>query len=375
MDKETNLILSQTDIERMCNAHYQGFIDCIHELLKVRPQAEQLKKGKDFDSHCDNSNSVYKFNFAGIIEINSEVQKSSESIQKKAEELIKFRRIHCNTEKAIEHLKICLPVLDMYSKLLGQMEDKKYYPALKTLELLESEYLPQVSVYKFAQSIKSRIPTMREEIKEASMKDLTDFLEIVRKYSVKMGEIAMRNAATQQNIDDSILNITSSSSSANHSSLDSSTQSSPSYSLNGNAGGGGLSRNKVTNTSAKSKKRKAPLPPASNYDTISLKDKDDNLGLEKYSTSFDEETSATDIVDFSPVYRCLHIYSCLGARDHFEKYYRGERQQQAKLALQAPMNMHENIEVYKNYFCGIIGFFVIEDHILTTGNGLVTKGK
>lgn len=343
------------DIERMCNAHYQGFVDCIHELLKVRPQAEQLKKG--------------------IVEINSEMQKSSENIQKKAEELIKFRRIHCNTEKAIEHLKVCLPVLEMYSKLLAQMKEKKYYPALKTLEQLENEYLPQVSVYKFAQSIQSRIPIMRNEIKEASMKDLKDFLETVRKYSIKMGEIAMRNAATQQNIDDSILNTSSSN---NHSSLESSTQSSPSYSSGGGANNGGLSRKSVTNTSGKSKKRKAPLPPSlSNYEN-SLKDanspfKEQSECLEKYSTSFDEETSATDIVDFSPVYRCLHIYGCLGARENFEQYYRVQRQQQAKLALQAPMNMHENIDGYKNYFCGIIGFFVIEDHILTTGNGLVTK--
>ena len=31
------------DIERMCNAHYQGFVDGIHELLQVRPQAHKLK--------------------------------------------------------------------------------------------------------------------------------------------------------------------------------------------------------------------------------------------------------------------------------------------------------------------------------------------
>ena len=329
------------DIERMCNAHYQGFVDCIHELLKVRPQAEQLKRG--------------------IIEINGEMQKSSENIQKKAEELIKFRRIHCNTEKAIEHLKICLPVLEMYSKLLAQMNEKKYYPALKTLEQLENEYLPQVSVYKFAQSIQSRIPKMREEIKDASMKDLKDFLETVRKYSVKMGEIAMRNAATQQNIDDSILNT----SSTNHSSLESSTQSSPSYSSGGGGNANGLSRKSVTNTSGKSlssssnKKRKAPLPPANALNNLENKDKDnltsDNF-IDKYSASFDEE-SATDIVDFSPVYRCLHIYGCLGARENFEQYYRVQRQQQAKLALQAPMNMHENIDGYKNYFCGINWIF------------------
>jgi len=30
------------DIERMCNFHYQGFIDSIRELLQVRSQAKKL---------------------------------------------------------------------------------------------------------------------------------------------------------------------------------------------------------------------------------------------------------------------------------------------------------------------------------------------
>lgn len=34
---------------------------------------------------------------------------------------------------------------------------------------------------------------------------------------------------------------------------------------------------------------------------------------------------------------------------------------------------HESIVEYKNYIHAIVGFFVIEDHILNTGNGLVTR--
>lgn len=30
------------DIEKMCNYHYQGFIDSIRELLQVRSQAQKL---------------------------------------------------------------------------------------------------------------------------------------------------------------------------------------------------------------------------------------------------------------------------------------------------------------------------------------------
>jgi hypothetical protein len=355
------------DIERMCNAHYQGFVDCIHELLKVRPQSEQLKKAS--------------------MEINQEIQKSSENIQRKAEELIKFRRILCNTEATIEHLSVCLPVLDTYSKLLQQMKEDKYYLALKTLEQLESVCFPRVEKYEWAQAMICKIPQVREHIKNASMSDLKDFLETIRKQSFKIGQVAMRNAAVQQNIDDSILNC---STAASLSSVESSTQSSPT----------GLAPTQSTilqtaNTFArkqarlklKLKKGKAaqPLPlsvPSSkslyleeennNLDDLSGADKDEYFGNGSGWTE-DEELSATDLVDFSAVYRCLHIYTCLGARETFEHYYRQQRQQQAKLALQAPINMHETLEGFKNYFAGIVGFFVIEDHILSTGNGLVSR--
>jgi hypothetical protein len=36
------------------------------------------------------------------------------------------------------------------------------------------------------------IPMMRDSIKEASMSDLKDFLESIRKHSARIGEIAMR---------------------------------------------------------------------------------------------------------------------------------------------------------------------------------------
>ena len=36
----------------------------------------------------------------------------------------------------------------------------------------------------------------------------------------------------------------------------------------------------------------------------------------------EEDLSAPDLVDFSPVYRCLHIYTVLGEQDIYERYYR-----------------------------------------------------
>uniref|UniRef100_A0A672Q217 Exocyst complex component n=1 Tax=Sinocyclocheilus grahami TaxID=75366 RepID=A0A672Q217_SINGR len=88
----------------------------------------------------------------------------------------------------------------------------------------------------------------------------------------------------------------------------------------------------------------------------------------------DEEVlTVQDLVDFSPVYRCLHIYTVLGDRETFENYYRKQRKKQARLVLQPQSNMHETVEGYRKYFNQIVGFFVVEDHILHATQGLVTR--
>ncbi|XP_017489882.1 PREDICTED: exocyst complex component 6B-like [Rhagoletis zephyria] len=301
------------DIERMCNCHYQGFVDCIHELLKVRPQATSLKNE--------------------IIQINSELQRSSENIQRKADELIKYRRMVCNTKTAIEHLQECIPVLETFSKLTQQMKEKKYYPALKTLEQFENLYIPKIRKYRFAQSMCQRVPKFRETIKKESMKDLKDFLENIRQLTSKIGEIAMKNVASQ------------------HKSKEFS------FIINEHKPNGVVSE----------KMLKMPL---SNGTMANSENLDDEYLF------INEELSATDIVDFSPVYRCLHIFGCLGARDQFENYYRQQRKQQAKLILQSISSGPNSLfagDNFRNYLFGVVGFFVIEDHLLNTSSGLVTK--
>ncbi|GIY76955.1 exocyst complex component 6B [Caerostris extrusa] len=93
------------DIERMCNFHYQGFIDSIRELLQVRTKAQKLKSEVQLT--------------------NDDLQQSAKKVMQKAEELVKHRRIQYNISCAINNLNLCQPVLEMYFKLLHQMKEKK----------------------------------------------------------------------------------------------------------------------------------------------------------------------------------------------------------------------------------------------------------
>uniref|UniRef100_A0A8C0HAB9 Exocyst complex component n=1 Tax=Chelonoidis abingdonii TaxID=106734 RepID=A0A8C0HAB9_CHEAB len=265
------------EIEKMCNFHHQGFVDAITELLKVRADAGKLK--------------------VQVTDTNRRLQDAGKEVIAQTEEIIRCRIQQRNITTVVEKLQLCLPVLEMYSKLKEQMNVKRYYSALKTMEQLENTYLPRVSQYRFCQIMIENLPKLREEIKEISMSDLKDFLESIRKHSDKIGETAMKQVIILQRKKES-------------------------YSL---------------------------------------------------ITEILKVLTAHDLVDFSPVYRCLHIYSVLGDGETFENYYRKQRRKQARLVLQPQSSMHETVEGYRRYFNQIVGFFVVEDHILHVTQGLVTR--
>ncbi|XP_061665696.1 exocyst complex component 6 isoform X6 [Syngnathoides biaculeatus] len=230
----------------------------------------------------------------------------------------------------VEKLHLCIPVLQMYSKLKEQLKSKRYYAALKTMEQLEKTYIPRVNQYRFCQIMAENLPRLREEIKEISMSDLKDFLESIRKHSDKVGETAMRQAQQHRTFNSAV---------AKQASLGHYTK--PLYSLNWQQ-----------------------------HTHNSLMMDDD---AEDDDDADEEILTAQDLVDFSPVYRCLHIYAVLGDRETFENYYRKQRKKQARLVLQPQANMHETVEGYRRYFNQIVGFFVVEDHILHATQGLVTR--
>ena len=134
------------EIEKMCNHHYQGFIASVKHLLHVKTDATQLK--------------------SDVVKIDSDLRESASSCVSRANELVKTRRVEKNIAATIESLSNCLPVLQTFSKLSRQMKEKRYHPALKTLEQLEQTYLPRITQYRFAKKMHDQIPKLRSSIKE-----------------------------------------------------------------------------------------------------------------------------------------------------------------------------------------------------------------
>ncbi|XP_029465768.1 exocyst complex component 6 isoform X3 [Rhinatrema bivittatum] len=296
------------EIEKMCNFHHQGFVDAITELLKVRVDAGKLK--------------------VQVTDTNRRLQEAGKEVIAQTEESIRCRIQQRNIATVVDKLQLCLPALEMYSKLKEQMDVKRYYSALKTMDQLENIYLPKVGQYRFCQIMVENLPKLREEIKEISMSDLKDFLESIRKHSDRIGETAMKQAQQQKTFN--------------------------------------IALHKQTGMNYKK----------SGYVANDSVPEEDHRRLEQTTDEEDEPEevlTAQDLVDFSPVYRCLHIYSVLGDKETFESYYRKQRRKQARLVLQPQSSMHETVDGYRRYFSQIVGFFVVEDHILHVTQGLVTR--
>ncbi|XP_041635316.1 exocyst complex component 6B isoform X5 [Cheilinus undulatus] len=307
------------EIEKMCNHHFQGFVDSITELLKVRGEAQKLK--------------------SQVTETNRRLQDDGKDLISSMEELQQCRVQQRNIATTIDKLTHCLPVLEMYSRLQEQMRAKRYYPALRTLEQLEQTCLPRAGQYRFCSIMAENIPKLRTQIRDTAMTQLRDFLESIRKHSDKIGETAIKQAQLQR-------------------SLDSSVSMQP-RALISRRGRKEAAASTVTDSNGQGGS------PVSEQDSgiLDVEDEEED----------DEIPGAQDLVDFSPVYRCLHIYTVLGLRDVFENYYRKQRRKQARLVLQLHSNMHETLEGYRRYFNQIVGFFVVEDHVLHTTQGLVNR--
>nr|XP_057922038.1 exocyst complex component 6B [Doryrhamphus excisus] len=303
------------EIEKMCNHHFQGFVDSITELLKVRGEAQKLK--------------------SQVTETNRSLQGDGKELMSSMEELRQCRVQQRNIATTMDKLTLCLPVLEMYARLQEQMEAKRYYPALRTLEQLEQTCLPRAGQYRFCTIMAENIPKLRTQIRDTAMTQLKDFLESIRKHSDKIGETAIRQAQVQRSLDNSISPV------------------------------GRRPRGQAPAAAGVMQSNGQAGSPLSELDSGILDAED---GEED-----DDVSGAQDLVDFSPVYRCLHIYTVLGLRDAFESYYRKQRRKQARLVLQPHSNMHETLEGYRHYFNQIVGFFVVEDHVLHTTQGLVNR--
>lgn len=74
-------------------------------------------------------------------------------------------------------------------------------------------------------------------------------------------------------------------------------------------------------------------------------------------------------IDFKPLYQCIHIYDTLDSREELQANYQADRRAQAYLLLSQTASLIPlSLAALSALLEEIVGFFLIESHVLRTTN-------
>ncbi|KAG0357915.1 hypothetical protein BG005_002980 [Podila minutissima] len=283
----------ELEIEKMCNSNYKDFVHSVDRLLNVRQGTVDLK------------NKIHT--------LNSDVQQAGNELAMKKRELIESKKILENIATATETLRTCVHFLDLANRVNVQVENKKYYSALRIVDEIQAVHLRSVIQFEFARHMQDCIPILQHAIKDAVTTEMKEWLFSIRTSQKAMGKLAMdRMAARQQR-----------------------------WRERSNKG--------------------AKLKTSHNVNSAV------EVAVNEES-EVDIQDSDQVKLDFKPLYQCLHIYDELGQRTEFRANYAEDRRAQAKLTLSSitsSFNLKDrNTDNFESLLQDIVGFFIVEHIIL-----------
>ena len=126
-------------IEDKCSFHYQGFYKSIDQLWAVKQEFELLKEN--------------------VAKLNTKVQATGRLVLSTSEELARKRKILQRIDETTAVIETAKMSIGLLERAYRQIEESQFYPALKSIHLLEVSLKP-VADYAIAQLIGERIEPM-----------------------------------------------------------------------------------------------------------------------------------------------------------------------------------------------------------------------
>ncbi|KAL3699957.1 hypothetical protein R1sor_017979 [Riccia sorocarpa] len=288
----------EVEIEDLCKAHYEEFIHAVDELRYVLVDADELK--------------------GGLQEENFKLQEVGNSFLAKLDALIEAHGTKENLVLAIESLRICTTVVDLCLKINEDIMADSYYPALKSLDILERDYLPQIPAKAFRVLLEKQIPICRNHIERRVSAEFNEWLVQIRSIAREVGQLSIDQASSARQREEEL-----------------------------------RGRQRQAEEQSRSGSREGVY-------MLEMEDLDDDDSRLKF--------------DLTPVYRAFHINTCLGLDDQFKEYYYKNRQLQMNSDLQA-LSAQSFLDTYQTYFAQVAGFFIVEDRVLRSAGGLITNAR
>ncbi|PKA65493.1 putative exocyst complex component 6 [Apostasia shenzhenica] len=287
----------EAEIEELCKLHYEDFILAVDELRGVLVDAGELK--------------------SLLTNQNLSLQEVASSLLLKLEELLELYSIKKNVTEALRGLKVCVQVSNLCLKCNKNMSDGRFVPALKTLDLIEKNYLGNIHVEALHKVIRKQIPSIKSHIEKKVCSEFNEWLVQIRGIARNVGQLAIGQAASARQRDEEM----------------------------------------------RARQRDAEEQSRSGLAHCVYK-----LDIEQIDEGFVLE------FDLTPVYRAHHIHTCIGLEEKFRDYYYNNRLMQLKLDLEIS-TAQPFLESHQPFFAQIAGFFIVEDRILRTAGGLLSESQ
>lgn len=200
--------------------------------------------------------------------------------------------------------------------------------ALKCVDALEAQFLDKTPSSTVRIMLEKKIPEIRSYIERKVSKEFGDWLVEIRVVSRNLGQLAIGQASAARQREEDL---------------------------------------RIKQRQAEEQSR------LSLRDCVyALQEEDDDDVLSVGSESDGKSENGFSSFDLTALYRAYHIHQTLGLEDRFKQYYFENRKLQLTSDFQVS-SMTPFLESHQTFFAQIAGFFIVEDRIMRTGGGLISK--
>ncbi|XP_020231730.1 exocyst complex component SEC15B [Cajanus cajan] len=262
---------------------------------------------------------------SSLSDSNSKLQSVARPLLSSLDAFVETRNVSKNVNLAIDSVRACVKLMEVCSRANRHLADDNFYMALKCVDAIEREYLDQTASSTLKRMLEKKIPEIRSYIERKVNKEFGDWLVEIRVVSRNLGQLAIGQASSARQREEDL----------------------------------------------RSKQRQAEEQSRlSVRDCIYALEEEDEDGV--IAGGIGEDAGGVAGFDLTPLYRAYHIHQTLGLEDRFKQYYFENRKLQLTSDFQVS-SMTPFLESHQTFFAQIAGFFVVEDRVLRTGGGLISK--
>lgn len=303
----------ESEIEEVCKAHYQDFILAVDDLRSLLSDVDSLK--------------------SSLYDSNSRLQSVAGPLLSSLDSYVEAQNVSKNVNHALSSIVYCIRLMEVCSRANQHLSSDNFYMALKCVDSIETQFLDKTPSSTLKRMLESKTPAIRSHIERKVSKEFGDWLVEIRVVSRNLGQLAIGQASSARQREEEL---------------------------------------RIKQRQAEEQSR------LSLRDCVyALEEEDEEDGVNSGGLVDDGKDGYSNGnsglgFDLTPLYRAYHIHQTLGLEDRFKQYYFENRKLQLTSDFQVS-SMTPFLESHQTFFAQIAGFFIVEDRVLRTGGGLISK--